>query len=403
MVKWLVIVIRDGSELSKKGKFIIEHLKSVLNVEFLYVFRKRGFITRSLREKRHNNLNLHPTSISFLMFLFLMFLNPRGLHDEIIRRFLSKNFPFAVKGGYLYSVSQSLRNYFCKSTQTNGLYRVLNEIDMPKIFLLDEYPSLKVVKLKKLKRYGAIFYTSQDVGYDFFRNDRIASTIMYKLELSALPFIDLVVACSERDRLKYLEMGAKKAVYFPNCYTLKEFKPHEKDSIPGISIVLKGYWESTAKFEEIVGSLCYAKKKITLYVIGVKPKKVPKNIKLIYYDHIPSRRKFLETLSRSWIGINIGIHMGGTNQRKYDYALAGLVVLSDTHGARGDLLPYEYVYVDSQDFAANVRELLDLGTKRIFEMGIENRKHVLYSVQKQKKELSRSLKEVISSPQIKRD
>ena len=53
----------------------------------------------------------------------------------------------------------------------------------------------------------------------------------------------------------------------------------------------------------------------------------------------------------------MGIHLGGTNERKYDYAMAGLVVFSDNLGVRGDLLPHEYTYVDSYDLAAKLEQL----------------------------------------------
>jgi hypothetical protein len=85
----------------------------------------------------------------------------------------------------------------------------------------------------------------------------------------------------------------------------------------------------------------------------------------------------MNILSKSWIGINIGIHKGGSNERKYDYAMAGLVVFSDVLGCRGDLLAHEYCYLDHNDLAVKLEQLLELGQEKIIEMGLENRKQAI--------------------------
>jgi hypothetical protein len=108
-------------------------------------------------------------------------------------------------------------------------------------------------------------------------------------------------------------------------------------------------------------------------MIGVEPDRVPKNVVLEYDEFLQRKLDYLMILSRSWIGINVGIHKAGTNERKYDYAEAGTVVLSDTLGARGDFLPYEYTYVDSHDLAAKMKQLFELGKVMLTRMGEENR------------------------------
>ena len=87
----------------------------------------------------------------------------------------------------------------------------------------------------------------------------------------------------------------------------------------------------------------------------------------------------------------MGIHAGGSNQRKYDYAMAGLVIFSDSFGARGDFLPNEYTYVDEIDLAAKIKELLNLGKERIFEMGLQNRSQALSLAEEKREELSREI------------
>jgi hypothetical protein len=297
--------------------------------------------------------------------------------------------------GFLSGLSQALGEYFDKPARTNVLINFLRKLNSPKIFLIDEYVSIRIVNLKILKLLGSIVYVSQDVAYDHFNfgNNIITKTLMYKLERDAVALSDLVVACSERDRLKYLEMGARKVLFYPNIYPIAEFEPGNKDQTPSISIVLRGHWGSRAErsLDKIFKALSRVDKEIRVYMIGIKPQQVPKNIELQHYARIPSKLDYLNTLSKSWIGINIGIHMGGANERKYDYAMAGLVVFSDTLGVRGDLLPHEYTYVDSYDLAAKLEQLLEFGKEMIVEMGKQNRKQALSLAEKQREKLLRTL------------
>jgi hypothetical protein len=222
---------------------------------------------------------------------------------------------------------------------------------------------------------------------------------MYKLERDAIALADVVIACSERDRLKYIEMGARKAIFYPNIYPVTEFEPSDKDQTPSISIVLRGHWGPRAgrSLEEIFEALSYVHKKIRVYIIGIEPQHVSRNIELQRFEFIPSKLNYLRTLSKSWIGINIGIHMAGSNERKYDYAMAGLIVFSDKLGARGDLLPHEYTYVDGNDLAAKLDQLLEFEKEMIFEMGKKNRKHVISLADKQREKLLGTINSIIFS------
>ena len=83
--------------------------------------------------------------------------------------------------------------------------------------------------------------------------------------------------------------------------------------------------------------------------------------------------------------------MGGANERKYDYAMAGQVIFSDNLGVRGDLLPYEYSYVDSYDLAAKLEQLIEIGKDKIVEMGGQNRRYVLFFTEKQREKVLRAL------------
>ena len=395
----MLVVIRDGwEELSPKASFVAQLFKLSSNTRFLYVFRKEE---EKFREKwGHKQIELATSTTGILLYYFLMMLqSPKDLRDGLlIRLFHRRREHVLINEGFLSVLSQALYQYFARSARTDGLIRFLRKLNSPKIFLIDEFWSLNSVNLKELKDLGLIIYVSQDLAHNRFGfgDNFIAKKLMYKLERNAIALADVVIACSEMDRLKYVEMGARKAFFYPNIYPITEFEPCDKDQTPSISIVLPEHWGSRAdrSLEEIFKALSRVDRKITVYLIGVEPQQVPRNIELQYYKFIPNKLDYLRTLSKSWIGINIGIHKGGTNERKYDYAMAGTVVLSDNLGARGDLLPYEYTYVDSHDSAAKLERLLEFGKEKIAEMGIQNRKEAISLAEKQRDMLLRMVKSI---------
>lgn len=395
----MLVFIRDEEELSPKASFIAQLFGLSSDTRFLYVFRKEK---EKFREKwGYNQIELATSTTGIFVYFFLMMLkSPKDLQYGILRRlFHRRRENVIIKEGFLSVLSEVLYQYFARSARTGGLIRFLRKLNSPKIFLVDEFLSLKSVNLKMLKDLGPIIYVSQDLAYNRFgfEDNFIAKKLMYKLERDAIALADVVIACSERERLKYVEMGARKVIFYPNIYPTTEFEPGDKDQAPSISIVLPKHWGSRAdrSLEEIFKALSCVERKIRVYMIGIEPQQVPRNIGLQYYECIPSRLDYLSILSKSWVGINVGIHMGGTNQRKYDYAMAGIVVFSDNLGARGDLLPYEYTYVDSHDLAAKLEQLLKFGKEKIVEMGIQNRKQAISLADKQREKLLRTVNSMV--------
>ena len=394
----MLVVIRDDKELSLKASFVAHLFRLVSNTRFLYVF---GTEEEKFRERwDRTRINLATSASGILAYYFLMMLkSPKDLRDGILRRLFHrrKTHVLVVDGSSLSVLSQALY-YFASSARTDRIMRFLRKSNSP-IFLIDEFSSLRLVNLKMLRRLGPIIYVSQDLAYNRFGfgDNYIAKKLMYKLERDAIALADLVIACSERDRLKYVEMGSRNAVFYPNIYPITEFEPCDKDQAPSISIVLPKHWGSRAyrSLEEIFKALSCVNRKIRVYLIGIKPHRVLRNIELQYYECIPSKVDYLRTLSKSWIGINIGIHMGGTNQKKYDYAMAGTVVFSDNLGARGDLLPYEYTYVDNYDLAAKLDQLLRLGEEKIVKMGVQNRKQAMSLAEKQREKLLKTVNNMV--------
>ena len=292
-------------------------------------------------------------------------------------------------------LSHALYQYFARAGRTKHLISFLSQIDKPKVFIVDEFFSINSVRIEKLKDLGQIIYVSSDLASDFYGDNYAASKLMYKLEKQVITLPNLVLACSERDKLKYIQMGAKKTVFYPNIYPT-DFELSKKDATPSVAVVLRGHWGPTSErsLEKALAALASTGLLIKVYLIGVKPKRITKNILLTHYGYIPSRKEYLETLSKAWIGINLGIHAGGTNQRKYDYAMAGLVVFSDSFGARGDLLPNEYTYVDDVDLEAKLNQFLNIAKERIVEMGQQNRNQALSLAKEKRDELIKIINEM---------
>jgi len=370
---------------SLKGNFVIQLFGSKAESEFIFVSRLEQNL---FKEKWQKNRVELATSLSgiFASFLFVRLIkSPKDLRDEMINRLTrKKNSPGSR--AFLTRLLEALYQYLGRSGRTSNLVRYLIKTDLPKIILIDEFFSLNSVDIEKLKSLGRVIYISSDLASDFYGDNYIASKIMYKLEKHAIALPDLVVACSERDRLKYVQMGAKKVLFYPNIYPI-EFELGDKDESLSVAIVLREHWGQKSLFslEKVLSALACIGRPVKVYMIGVKPKKFAKQVNLIHFSYIPSRKDYMKTLSKSWIGINLGIHAGGSNQRKYDYAMAGLVVFSDSFGARGDFLPNEYAYVDEFDLSAKIKQVSNLGTEKIFEMGQQNRSYAL-SLAKEKRE-----------------
>jgi hypothetical protein len=396
----LVIIIRDGKELSIKSNFVLRILKSNSNIKFLHVYRKEH--ERFIEKRFGNTVNLATSPSRILLYFSLMQIMkaPKDIHDGIIRRiFRKKPFPLLIKyGGFLTVVSQAMYQSSSNSARTDNLMNFLTKSNVSKLFIIDEFYSLNVANLKKLSALGPVIYVSSDLAYDMYSDNRIASKLFLRFERKSISLPDLVIACSERDQLKYTYLGARKVFYYPNIYPDKEFKLGCKDEIPSISIVLRGHWgrRNSESLEKVFEAFGHINKKMRVYMFGTKPRTIPKNIELIYYDYVQSKLDYLRVLSKSWIGINLGIHAGGANQRKYDYAMAGLVVISDNFGVRGDLVPNEYSYFDTADLTAKLRQVLELGRERIQTKGIQNRKYVLRLAEKQRKHVETAICDVLN-------
>jgi len=399
-VELMLIIIRKDTRLSLKTKFITQLFNKRSNNKVFFVFKKDN---EKFREKwGRDNVQLPSTIIGIITYyLFIMIRSPKEFRNALLSRLLHIKLIYVHAGnGFLSTLRKTLYLYFGASVRTNRLMHMLNKMNSPKVFLIDEFMSINCLDLKKLKLLGSIIYVSQDIAYNQygFGDNFITRKLMFRLERDAIANFDLIIACSEMERLKYLEMGARKAIFYPNIYPTVEYEPCDKDEKPAISIVLRDHWGFRAKqsLETIFNALSCLDQQIKVYLIGIKPLKIPKNIILEYHEFVQDKLDYLKILGKSWIGINFGIHKAGTNGRKYEYAEAGTVVFSDILGVRGDLLPYEYTFVDYQDLAAKLGQLLEFGKFRLLEMGKENRGQVLSMAEAERQKLLENVSMIIA-------
>ena len=379
-----------------KANFIVQLLNQNFNTKIFYVFKKES---NKFSEKWSENQVQLPSSTLglFVYYLLIMLKSPKDIRNGLmVRLSLTKPKHVLTSAGFLSILSRTLYLRLGTSARANRLMPLLKKVNLPKVFLIDEFLSLNCLDLKKLRLLGPIIYVSQDTAYNRFGfgDNPITKELMFRFERDAITNFNLVIACSEMEKLKYLEMGARNAIFYPNLYPTLEFEPCNKDPMPSASIVLRGHWGHRAEqsLELIFNALAYLNRQIKIYLVGIKPARIPKNVKLEHIEFIRNKSNYLKVLSKSWIGINVGIHMAGTNERKYDYAEAGTVVISDTLGARGDLLPHEYTYVDAHDLAAKIGQLLELGKDHLREMGEENRARALLLAEKQRQLLLANIK-----------
>lgn len=401
-MKYSLFVVRDSwDKVSPKSKLAVEICKENPNLDVFYLIRNDE---KRFLEKRTNNKIEMATSTSGILFYYFLsiFKSPRDLYERVSRRFFKRKLPYSlVTIGFISVLSKTLNHFFAASARSGRIIQFLKKINSRRVFVIDEFTSIRTLDLKLLSEMGPVIYVSQDVASENFdfNNNLLSKSLMIKLEREILGMADLVIACSERDQFRYLDLGAKAAIFYPNVYPIKEFEPDTKDKEPSICIAFQSRWgeKSIHDFYTVFEALSKVKMKLKVYVTGVKPEHVPENIKIEYYEYIASKSDYMRILSKSWVGINIGIHRGGSNERKYDYAMAGLVVFSDTLGCRGDLLPHEYTFLDGNDLAAKIEQLFTkLDEEKIMDMGVENRKYTLLFAEKQRDALSKSIRALLS-------
>jgi len=269
-------------------------------------------------------------------------------------------------------------------------------IDKGDLIILDSIAGYVMIKpqLHNLVDFK-IIYLSHNFEPNFFGVTN-PKHFIWKSEKEAVNLADLVIVASYRDLLlynKYYECPIEKIAVLPNIYPLN-FNICKEDS-PTVAVILGDHWGKSVIYS--LANILSGLKNLNLKIISVgnlltkKLKHMGLNVE--GYDYILGRRNFLEIISKAQIGINYGINLGGTNVRKFDYALSALVVLSSPLGSRGEPLPYEYTFTDAEDLKTKLRFLLERDLKR---MGEENRRFALSYFNSCIKDLAKKLRRLTS-------
>ncbi|MCS7142380.1 MAG: hypothetical protein NZ920_01100 [Aigarchaeota archaeon] len=258
-----------------------------------------------------------------------------------------------------------------------------------KIFLFDDVTSAFVFSIDYLKRLrrggGLLIYDSQN--YYSSAPKRVVDN-----ERRFMEMMDLVITSSYRDRYYYQKAFsdyASKFLVIPNCFPpISYISSPERtlsrdvaDSKIGIAITGPSGLGSkaAAEFVSTVGAAFknLDRKDVVLYLYGKVYDLISqradaiKGVEVVNMGLERDRAKYIHKLSSARIGINHTNKHSAANTKKFDYALAGLVILSNPLGAKGEPLPYEYTYIDEGDLRVKLEWLIE-NVERLMSWGEEN-------------------------------
>lgn len=265
------------------------------------------------------------------------------------------------------------------------LIKILKNINHNDIVVLDAlegYLSIRPIFNKLYNKANMIVYLSHNYEIDYYTHMR---NWVFKKEKEIVNKSDLIIAASQRDAQRYeLDMGAdcEKIVVFPNVFPVK-FREQVKLQDKTVAIVAGAAYKVINKIVlkllkyNIINTLIYIGKKPPFKLQKDKARIKINNTEIIYRHFIKERKEYLSFISQAHIGINYCEWLGGSNVKRYDYALGGLTIFSGGTGFRGDHLPGEIPFLDIYDLLGKIKNL----TKdECIELGNKNREkvHKLY-------------------------
>jgi len=276
------------------------------------------------------------------------------------------------------------------------LFRRVASSRQPALLLFDGLSSFAFLWREGMKRRGTnafSIYLSHDYEPDFVVNRYLAAMARRKIDF-ALSNSSMVIAASRRDKLRYLKHGKledDRIIVYPNIYPPANSNSLLPEKSRRFTIaVVESRWSGPKGALRDAAELARALRLLPAHapvrVLALGPT-LPGFLRRILgggfevesFDHVTAREEFLRVLSGAHVGLNQGRWLGGTNVKKYDYSLAGVVVLSNSAGARGEIMPHEYVFADEADLASKLTELLERDPEELEKMGLQNRRAALAS------------------------
>jgi len=177
----MLVVIREGEKLSPKAVLVVRLLNSKADGKIIYVTKKtKTFAENWDPERKTIELGTSFSAI-FVYYLLMLLKSPHDLRDGIIRRLFDKKKQHVIiSEGFLSILSETLYYHFATKSRSSRLTKLLKETKTPKVFLIDEFVSIRTVNLKQLKRLGSIIYVTQDLACNRFglADNRITRNLM---------------------------------------------------------------------------------------------------------------------------------------------------------------------------------------------------------------------------------
>lgn len=296
-------------------------------------------ISRSTLKIRENHINNQE----------IVFINIPLRISSLLLRTLYKIFKYIRPKSLIYSAYDpatiSVKNHtnILKKYLQNKLIAV---VDGPLGITL--YTSI----VKGFPKEHKLIYLSHDALEDKYHGFWLR--ILKDREKEVIKHASLILVSSIRDKFKFIDKYKnidEKIIVFPNIYPPKYDDLSDVEKYDVMTIVIVGNWllASDKYFTKLLHKLYeFTKNKFKLIYINKHPKiPMPKHVE--YYQYIKNRKEYLKTLAKAHIGINYALQSGGSNVKKYDYALAGLTIMSGGTGFRGEYLPGEITFLDYHD------------------------------------------------------
>jgi len=241
----------------------------------------------------------------------------------------------------------------------------------------------------KRRREQILVYDSQNCEYLVKKEllsssliGRILVNIVKKVEGELCRASDLVFACSEDDKSRFVGIHGideDKVVIIPNGVDVKEIRPpagSEKSlakrniGMEGKTTILfvgSGYQPNAEAVEYIVKVLAPGLHEYEFLIMGGVGEFYLKSVRATA-DVIPSNIHFFGTVEErvrdviykaSDVAINPMFAGSGTNIKMFDYMAAGIPVITTLRGARGiETSDSAFIICEGRDFAENIERVL---------------------------------------------
>ena len=348
-------------------------------------------------ETRRKEFSGGNTRREFIYKLILHALKPSKSIEYGLEYFdsaISKGFTGIAKIIHFLHGPSQLVSYFremrFKYVNCNNLFKLVDRLDETVIVLDHVRAVMMMSRCMNLLRKSRLIHISHDFVGEFPYTCRLHQSLK-KSSLNILSELNpLTIVVSYRDKILYEEAAKlSRVLVFPNIYPPvdEKFEPRmptkqtERDALSVVAVKGADSHYSTKLAEFIKLAKKYMHNMRLTVITSHKPTYehlstlADSKIAIRVMENIPDRFEFLKVLSEHHIGLIelYGKRIGGTNVRKYDYALAGIVPASLWWNIPGEPIN-EIPFLDLPDLVA---KLAYLTPEELYKRGLENQTRAL--------------------------